>query len=132
MKRARFRAQLCLTGAMSGSLKDQFDSYLQLTPPATAIFATSNVLGLEVLRELQRRSIKIPDEIALVTFDEFDAAALVRPSITTIQQPLAELGRQAATRLLKQISGEMMPESARIELPTKMLIRQSCGCGNPA
>lgn len=131
MNKARARTQLCLVGPLAGSLRDQLDYFLQLSPPPTAIFATSNLHGIEVLREIQRRSLNIPDNVALITFDEFDAAALVRPSITTIRQPIAELGRQAANRLLKRLAGEDMPESSRIELATTMVIRQSCGCNAP-
>jgi LacI family transcriptional regulator len=129
MRRAKLPVQVCLTGPISGSLADQLDYALNSSTPLTAMFATSNLLAVQAIRELQKRSVRVPEEIALVAFDDFDAATLVRPTITVVRQPIAELGKQAARRLLARLGNDAVTDLAKIVLRTELVIRQSCGCG---
>ncbi len=129
IRRARLPVRISFVGPVSGPLPKQLEFALHSAPPPTAIFATSNVIALEVLRELQKRSIAMPGEIALIAFDDFDAATLVRPMVTVVRQPVAELGRKAASALLARISGELRSErSLRVTSRTELVIRESCGC----
>jgi LacI family transcriptional regulator len=128
MRRAKLPVRVCLSGPTSGSFSAQFERALKSNPSLTAIFAISNVLAVQAIRELQRRSIPIPEQIALVAFDDFDAATLVRPTITVVRQPIAELGKQAAKLLLARLGNEATNSFSRIVLPTDLVIRQSCGC----
>jgi LacI family transcriptional regulator len=96
--------------------------------PPTAIFAESNLMAVETLHELQKRSLKIPNKMAFIAFDDFDAATLVSPTITVVKQPVADLGRRAAELLCARLDGSRSGETARITLKTELLIRQSCGC----
>jgi LacI family transcriptional regulator len=129
MRRAHLPVRTCFVGPISGPLARQLDFALHSTPPVTAIFATSNVIALEVLRELQKRSIRIPEKMALIAFDDFDAATLVRPAVTVVRQPVAELGRRSTTALLGRINGELRSEQAsRFIQPTELIVRESCGC----
>jgi LacI family transcriptional regulator len=131
MRRARFSIRVCLVGAISGPLSEQLNFALNSTPPLTAMFATDNGLAIGVLRELQKRSVRIPEEMALIAFDDFDAATLVRPTVTVVRQPVGELGRRAAAMLLARISREFRSEQAsRVVVPTEMIMRESCGCPN--
>jgi len=113
---------------MSGNLSDQLGFALNSHETPTAIFATSDVLSVGVLRELQKRSIRIPDKMALISFDDFDAASLVRPAITVVRQPIIELGRKAASLLLDRLTNKNSSKSSQIELLTELIIRESCGC----
>lgn len=128
MRRAGLPARVCLVGPMSGSVSHQLGLALDSRPAPTAIFATSNVIAIGVLRELQKRSTRIPQEIALIAFDDFDAATLVRPTITVVRQPVADLGRKAASVLLDRLSANGLPEASQVVLPTELIIRESCGC----
>ena len=129
MRRARLPIRTCLIGPVSGPLHKQLEFALHSTPPLTAIFATSNVIALDVVRELQKRSIPIPGRMALIGFDDFDAATLLRPTITVVRQPVAELGRKATSALLARINGELHTEQAlRVTDLTELVIRESCGC----
>ena len=128
MRRARLPVRVCLVGSISGSVSDQLNFALHSAPAPTAIFATRNVIGLEVLRELQKRGVRMPEEMAFIAFDDFDAAALVRPSVTVVRQPIAELGRRAATMLFARLNGNGQAESSRVVLSTELIIRESCGC----
>ncbi|HEX3664210.1 MAG TPA: LacI family DNA-binding transcriptional regulator [Rhizomicrobium sp.] len=129
MRRAQLPVRTCFVGPISGPLPRQLEFALHSTPPPTAIFATSDVIALGVLRELQKRSIPIPGKIALIAFDDFDAATLVRPTVTVVRQPIAELGRRATSALLNRIGGGFRSEPGlRVTLPTELVIRESCGC----
>jgi DNA-binding LacI/PurR family transcriptional regulator len=110
-------------------LSDQLNFELSSNSPPTAIFATSDLLAVQVLRELQARSLRIPEKMALISFDDFDAATLVRPTVTVVQQPTVELGRRAASQLLSRLNKCEVPEFSQIVLPTELIIRESCGCG---
>jgi LacI family transcriptional regulator len=131
MRRAQLPVRVCLVGAISGSIADQLDLALNSKPAPTALFATSNVLALEALRELQKRSIQMPETMAVIAFDDFDAATLVRPTVTVVRQPVVELGRTATSMLLTKLSGEASShQPSRVVLPTEFIIRESCGCPN--
>jgi len=131
MRRAGLPVRVCLVGPLSGSVSEQLGLALNSSPAPTAIFATSNVIALEVLREVQKRSIRMPEKIAFVAFDDFDAATLIRPTITVVRQPVVDLGRKAASVLLDRLSSHGNPEASELVLPTELIIRESCGCRKP-
>lgn len=128
MRKAKLSPRICLVGPLSGTVEERLSFVLESIPRPTAIFAASNMVGVDVLRELQRRRLRIPEDIALICFDDFSAAALVSPTITVIQQPIAELGQRAAQMLLDRLNGSEQSLPCRIVLPTRLVIRQSCGC----
>ena len=128
MRRAGYDVRVCLVGPMSGSLADQLPLILRGKAGPTAIFATSDVLTVDVLLQLQSHSIPIPEKIALISFDDFNAATLVRPRITAIRQPVAELGHTAASWLLEKLNGPSTASIKQLVLPTELVLRESCGC----
>jgi LacI family transcriptional regulator len=104
---------------------------LKLLRSATALFALNNVTTLNVLQALQRENIRVPDEVAIIGFDDFEMAALLSVPLTAIRQPAAELGRTATRMLLDWIrsrSPEPRAVNQRVLLPTELVIRRSCGC----
>lgn len=128
MQEADLRARVCLVGNMTGNVADQLAFILESQQRPTAIFAASNMVGIDVLRELRRRAIKIPEEIALICFDDFSAATLVSPTITVIEQPVRSLGQQAAQMLLQRLDAQSTEPPSSVVLATRLVIRQSCGC----
>ncbi|MGB6744556.1 MAG: LacI family DNA-binding transcriptional regulator [Terracidiphilus sp.] len=128
MRNAKLPIRIYTVGPLSGTLSDHLSLALNSMPVPTAIFAINDVLAIEVLRELKKRSLRIPDKMALISFDDFDAASLVNPTITVVRQPIAELGRRAASLLLDRLNENGPRESMRIVLPTELIIRESCGC----
>lgn len=94
-----------------------------------AIFALNNVTSLCVLQALRQRGIRVPRQVAVVGFDDFEFASLLSVPLTAIRQPADELGR-SGTRLLFEMIGASVrtDELARIVLPTELVIRNSCGC----
>lgn len=76
---------------------------LDLTPPIDALFSANNLLTLGALEALHARALRVPDDIAVVGFDEMPWAALSTVSLTTITQPVYDLGSTAAMRLFQRL-----------------------------
>jgi DNA-binding LacI/PurR family transcriptional regulator len=101
--------------------------WLSSSNPPTAIFAVNDELALTVIQALQAQGRCVPDEVAVVGFDNQRAAGLISPPLTTIEQPFSDLGEAAAHLLLSRLMGSYTGEPRRILLPTRLVIRQSCG-----
>ncbi|MBT2534101.1 LacI family DNA-binding transcriptional regulator [Arthrobacter sp. ISL-48] len=100
------------------------DALLQLDPPPTAIFAGNDTVALGVLAEARRRNIRIPEDLSVVGFDGTSKAEESVPSLTSVAQPLQEIGRAALRTVLRQLRGEV-PDSRRVELATHLVVRES-------
>jgi len=99
---------------------------LSLDKKPTAIFAANDMMALGAIYAIQDAGLKIPEDIAIVGYDDRDFSAWIRPALTTIRMPSYEMGQAAARLLLKQFSGEELLEDAT-QVPGKLIIRQSCG-----
>jgi LacI family transcriptional regulator len=97
---------------------------LELTPPPTAIFASNDVSAFGVMDVARKRGLRIPSELSIVGFDDIPEAANVHPSLTTVRQPLEDMGRVAARTLLA-LMREQQPPAERVELPTELIVRAS-------
>jgi LacI family transcriptional regulator len=104
---------------------EQTCALLSLPEPPTAIFAGSDTQAMGVYSALRAHGISIPDGMSVVGFDDVSIASLVTPTLTTVRQPLMEMGRVATTMLLKLIAGEPL-DSMRVELTTTLIVRESC------
>ncbi|MBX5459219.1 MAG: LacI family DNA-binding transcriptional regulator [Thermogemmatispora sp.] len=104
---------------------DQTCALLALPQPPTAIFAGSDLQAMGVYAALRAHGLRVPDDVSVVGFDDVPIATMVSPTLTTIRQPLAEMGRMATTMLLRLIAGEPL-DSMRIELATSLVVRESC------
>ena len=98
---------------------------LGLEERPTAIFAANDIMALGAIYASQDAGLKVPADVAIVGYDDRDFAAWIRPTLTTIRMPSAEMGQAAARLLLKQFAGEE-PEDAT-QIPGKLIIRESCG-----
>jgi LacI family transcriptional regulator len=78
-----------------------------------------------VIYAIQDAGLRIPEDIALVGYDDREFAAWVRPSLTTIRMPSYEMGQAAARLLLEQFSGAELEDATQI--PGELIIRESCG-----
>jgi LacI family transcriptional regulator len=92
--------------------------------PPTAIFAFSDNMAWGAIRAAKERGIRIPECLSLVGFDDGTVASSITPSLTTIRQPLQEMGRIAASLLCRMIDRHRI-EATRLELSTRLIIRQS-------
>jgi LacI family transcriptional regulator len=92
----------------------------------TAVFTANNFMTHGVLQAAIELRLSIPLQLALVGFDDLDWTTLVNPPLTVVSQPVAELGKMAAERLLARIAGDDSPAKA-LRLPTRLIVRGSCG-----
>src|SRR5512137_2470942 len=104
---------------------------VDLTDPPTAIFASNDVMPMGVMDAVRNRGLRIPEEVSVVGFDDIPQASLVRPAITTVNQPLEKMGR-FATQMLLDLLHHPGREVDRIELPTQLVVRDSCSASRRA
>jgi LacI family transcriptional regulator len=98
---------------------------LDLPNPPSAIFASNDIMALGVMDAVRSRGLRIPDDVSIVGFDDIPQSAVVRPALTTVNQPLEKMGR-VATQMLLDLLRQPDKEVGRIELPTELVIRDSC------
>lgn len=101
-----------------------FKELLKLDPRPTAIFAGSDTIALGVLSEARRHGIRVPEDISLIGFDGTNQGEQSVPSLSSVAQPLEEMGRAALRSLLRQVQGEVL-DSHRVELATQVIVRES-------
>lgn len=91
-----------------------------------AIVGAADLMVLGALDELVRREIRVPEDVALVGFDDIEEARFTTPPLSTVRQPLFEQGREAVRLALGQLTSGV--EAAHVELSTRFVRRRSCGC----
>jgi phosphoserine phosphatase RsbU/P len=94
-----------------------------------AIVAANDATALGVLDELASMGLRVPDQIAVVGFDDIEESRFTIPSLTTVRQPLYEQGRDAVRIVLDQLRNGAPPE--RVVRRTELVTRRSCGCLAP-
>lgn len=99
---------------------------LKLDERPTAIFSINNLMTLGCLEELNTQGIKIPEEIALIGFDDMPWSKALNPPLTAVRQPGYELGVSAAELLLRRLS-DPFRNTSDIVLHPELIVRQSCG-----
>jgi DNA-binding LacI/PurR family transcriptional regulator len=111
---------------LSASGQAAFEQILAAEPGVDAIFAANDQMALGVVSVANRRGIRIPDDIAVVGFDGLAESAHFTPSLTTMRQPLSELGRLAVRKILSSLESDSGPAPAEtIRLSTELIVRDS-------
>jgi LacI family transcriptional regulator len=100
------------------------ETLLDLPQRPTAIFAANDNMALGVLRAARGRGMSVPEDLSVVGFDDTELAHIVTPALTTVRQPLAELGRTAVSLLMRMIERQRV-EALRVELATRLVVRKS-------
>ncbi len=98
---------------------------LSLNPVPTAIFAANDVSAFGAMEAIRDSGRRIGNDISLIGFDDIPAASNVYPPLTTVRQPLYEMGA-TATRMLLDLIGNPARKGERVLLPTSLVIRDSC------
>ena len=88
----------------------------------TAVFASNDQMAYGARLALYRRSIRVPEDISLVGYDDLPNSTYSMPPLTTVRQPVYEIGRLAAQAMLKLIAGETATIAA---LPLELVVRES-------
>ncbi|MBE3559632.1 MAG: GntR family transcriptional regulator [Ktedonobacteraceae bacterium] len=104
-----------------------YDEIMTAPDRPTAFFAVNDAVALGLLQAAQRHGLRVPEDVALVGFDDVSYAAHLSIPLTTVAQQRTELGVRAGTLLINRIEGQIVGPPKHIELPTNLIIRQSCG-----
>lgn len=105
--------------------RQRLSALLRGPQPVTALFAAGHYLSLEAKNVAREAGLRVPDDVSVVGYDDPISAQLVYPPLTTVRQPLYDMGRRAAERLMRLVWGEDKRESIREMLPTRLIVRQS-------
>ncbi|GAB4364652.1 MAG: hypothetical protein Kow009_01420 [Spirochaetales bacterium] len=92
-----------------------------------AIFAANDRMALGILQYCRTHGIRIPEDIALAGFDDTFFSSYISPSLTTVRQPILEMGALAMEKLIQLMEGHPLA-SPHVILPAPLVIRESCGC----
>ena len=133
-KKALLEANLLDTGELEyyGSFTQQsgYDMTIQAMakkPRPTAIFAANNFIAIGAQKALQTLNMRVPEDVALVGFDDLPTAMITFPFLTVAAQPAYEMGKKATEILLQQLACETPMEFKEIVLPAEIVVRQSSG-----
>ena len=92
-----------------------------------AIVCANDQMAIGLLRALTKAGIRVPEDVAVVGFDDIFPGSLCEPPLTTVYQPMRTLGERACARLMERIGAPDLPPAVEL-LPTELVLRQSCGC----
>lgn len=94
----------------------------------SAVFASNDLLAMGAIHALQDRCLLVPQDIAVIGYDDRAFSSFVRPAISTVTLPAYEMGEEAASLLLRMMKGEITSSKA-VEVRGRLLVRESCGAG---
>lgn len=126
-------SQLFIKTVTDFSLEAGFQAGLMLISSVlrpTAIFAAGDMLAIGAMRAFADHGLHVPEDMAVVGYSNLEIAALVEPPLTSISAPAHELGKQSMGMLLNLIRERKKICENKI-LPTRLVVRRSCGCSSP-
>jgi DNA-binding LacI/PurR family transcriptional regulator len=98
---------------------------LSRTSDFTALYAYNDLSAIGAVRAIREKGLRVPEDISVVGFDDIHSAAFQNPSLTTIRQPLREMGMQAAHILVERLRGKEDP--GQISVKPELIVRESTG-----
>lgn len=114
--------------SIESSMEDIIPKMLEGPAPVQALYALNNNLATAALTCLNKLGKSIPEDVAILSFDDIDLFSLVQPGITAVQQPIEGMGAKAVEVLLDKIEkGEKASLEDQFHLPTTLISRESCG-----
>jgi LacI family transcriptional regulator len=112
----------------AGSGAAAMSRLLALAEPPTAVVASGDTLALGAISGCRAAGRRVPDDVALVAFDDPLFGGLLDPPVTALRRSDHELGRVAATLLLRGLAGAPDAAPTEVRLPVELVVRRSCGC----
>jgi len=100
------------------------NALLSMAEPPTAVFAFNDQMAIGAMQAMLERGLRVPDDVSVVGFDDTAEAEIVTPHLTTVHQPLAEIGRMGVSLLTRLLDGQRV-EALHVELETKLVVRDS-------
>jgi DNA-binding LacI/PurR family transcriptional regulator len=101
------------------------EALLALKDRPTAVFVSSDEMALETINVVLAKGVRVPEELSIIGFDDNPIAAHGRVPLTTIRQPLSEMGRTGLELLMQQLNGKRQA-STKLLLPVELVERESC------
>lgn len=124
--RGLFRSEYVVEGDFRRSGGHQgMKRLMELPEPPTAVFAGNDMMAIGAMMLLDELGLRVPQDVALVGYDDIMVAALTRPKLTTIAQPKYEMGWMAMDVLLKRISSKIQEPPQRVVLQPRLVVRES-------
>lgn len=124
----RFDGRLIVCGQSdAGAARQAVTDLFQLKDPPTALVVLNNAMTIGAMRALREMGLKVPDDVAMVCYDDFEWAELFEPRLTAIAQDVIGMGTQAVDMLLERMSGETTATRQQ-RVPPTYQHRNSCGC----
>jgi LacI family transcriptional regulator len=100
---------------------------LSLEEPPSAVFAVNNLVALGAIEAVRSAGLEVPDDVALVCFDDIEYASRLYPFLTALEQPAETFGTLGTQLLLERIQGRGPARHGVVVLPGQLTVRQSCG-----
>jgi LacI family transcriptional regulator len=100
---------------------------LEKTRDFTAVFCFNDIAAIGAIRALKDAGLRVPEDVSVVGFDDIQSAAYATPSLTTVRQPLAEMGQRGAQVLLERIANREASYPAEIMMEPELVVRESTG-----
>jgi len=100
---------------------------LAMSPRPTALFAANNFIALGALQALEEARVRVPEEMAVVTFDDLPESLVTSPFLTVAAQPVYEMAAKATEMLIKRLAGKGPEGFEEVVFPTKLIVRKSSG-----
>jgi LacI family transcriptional regulator len=107
-----------------GSGRRAVHTLLGLSRPPTALFAFYDLMAVDAVQAAHERGMRVPDDIAIAGFDGLRSSLITTPAITTVQQPLQEMGRKATQVLLGLMQDRDQPPERHV-VPVELIVRES-------
>jgi LacI family transcriptional regulator len=104
---------------------------LDLRPRPSAVVCFNDKVAVGVMEVAAARGLRVPQDLSVTGFDDIDVSRATTPLLTTVRQPLQEMGRTAVTMLMRQLDGHTH-EALSMELQTRLIVRESTGLAPPA
>ena len=109
---------------ITGGARAAMSLLLDRPEPPTAVFAFNDNLAIGTIQAARAHGLRVPEDLSVVGFDDSEHASLITPALTTVRQPLAEMGRTAVNLLRRLIDGQRV-ETLHVELGTRLVVRDS-------
>jgi LacI family transcriptional regulator len=132
MKEARLEPRACLLEHESGLTPEWLSETVFKHNKPDAIICMNWVCTMLTLRALRQINKRFGYDVGFLSFDDFDLADMMTPSLSVVRQPAEAFGSEAATLLFERIRGVGGEARRSIILPTELILRQSCGCASEA
>jgi len=100
---------------------------LTLNHPPDAVFCFNDLLALGAIRALHEAGCRVPDDVAVIGFDDIEEARFAIPSLSTIAPDKEKIGELAVSYLLGRIDGTRTEQPDRVEVPFRLIVRESTG-----